>query len=131
MLKKIGKQFGVPVIDLHQHSVNLWKTFGSLRSTDYFPKEDYTHTNEFGSYLMAEKIAEALAELFPTIFTKRKVQTFNPPNNLWSSYLKNTNRFEGNSSSSSLHQMENKVESLVNTILQVKSKDTIHRKDAK
>src|SRR5699024_10776486 len=67
-IKALGQQVQVPVLSLHDKTVALWKQFGQKRSTDFFPKGDYTHTNDYGSYQVATLVAQELNRVFPDDF---------------------------------------------------------------
>lgn len=62
-VKKIGRETGTPVIDLHRFSVDFYLKNGKEKSRDYFHPADATHTNEYGAYLFAGFIAEGLKDL--------------------------------------------------------------------
>lgn len=56
---KIGEEFDVPVLDLHKSSMNFIKLHGLEDAKRYFFPGDYTHTNDFGAYIMAGFVAAA------------------------------------------------------------------------
>lgn len=57
---EIGEELEVPVLDLHKFAMDLILKNGKEASRVYFHPGDYTHPNEFGSYLFAGFIASAL-----------------------------------------------------------------------
>lgn len=59
----IGQEYSVPVIDLHQFSMDFILKEGLDSAKRYFYPKDYTHTNDYGAYLMAGCIADGLSQL--------------------------------------------------------------------
>lgn len=57
----IGQKYDVPVIDLHRFSMNFVLAEGLDSAKRYYYPKDYTHTNDYGAYLMAGYIARNLA----------------------------------------------------------------------
>lgn len=55
--KKIGKEMNVPVCDLHEKSMELIKKLGLENAKTLFYPKDYTHTNDYGAYLMASFVS--------------------------------------------------------------------------
>lgn len=62
---EIGMLDQVPVIDLHEASVRVIKDRGKDGSQVLFHPGDMTHTNEYGSLLFAEVIADGLGCILP------------------------------------------------------------------
>lgn len=60
--RKIGKEFGVPVLDLHEKSMAFVKAQGREAAKRFFFPSDYTHSNDYGAYLFAGYIFEELCE---------------------------------------------------------------------
>lgn len=60
---RIGKEYEVPVLDLHQFSMNFILKEGLDSAKRYFYPKDYTHTNDYGAYLMAGYLASQLASI--------------------------------------------------------------------
>ncbi len=59
----IGREFDVPVVDLHDFSMQeILKDGLESSKRFYFPK-DYTHTNDYGAYKMARFISKELEKL--------------------------------------------------------------------
>lgn len=54
---QIGQEMGVPVIDLHQLSMDFIKKNGCEASKSLFFPGDYTHSNDYGAYFMAGFVA--------------------------------------------------------------------------
>lgn len=63
--KKIGQEYHVPVVDLHQRSMEEIMRLGVTCARKYFYPKDYTHTNDYGAYLMAGYVAEELQKILP------------------------------------------------------------------
>lgn len=61
--KEIGRSLQVPVIDLHGNSMDFVIREGLEEAAKYFYPKDYTHTNDYGAYLMAGYVAEGCCEL--------------------------------------------------------------------
>ncbi len=61
--KKIAAEKNVPLIDLHQVSMDFIKKVGLTDSVRYFYPKDYTHTNDFGAYLMAGFVAKEIKRI--------------------------------------------------------------------
>ncbi|MCR5104441.1 MAG: hypothetical protein K6B68_08330 [Eubacterium sp.] len=57
---QICKEMSVSVIDLHKVSMNLIMKLGRTRVRSFFYPGDYTHSNDFGGYLFAGYIYDAL-----------------------------------------------------------------------
>lgn len=57
---KIGKELSVPVLDLHRKSMEFIIAHGLEASKLWFYPSDYTHTNDYGAWLMAGFITEEL-----------------------------------------------------------------------
>lgn len=53
--RRVGREWNVPVIDLHQHSFEVFCQMGNDKIKGYF--NDAAHTNDYGAILMAEFIA--------------------------------------------------------------------------
>ncbi len=116
---KIGKEFQVPVIDIHQYAMQIWKQLGFLESTSYFYPNDYTHTNDFGSYMIAKKIAEELSEKFPAwIQLRLETDAMTVPKHLWER-LQKVEKHIGESvplsESERYHKMEMSLQSLLDS----------------
>lgn len=57
---KVAQEKGVPLIDLHKASMDFIIRTGLTDSARYFYPKDYTHTNDFGAYLMAGYVAKII-----------------------------------------------------------------------
>ncbi len=55
--KELGTVTEVPVLDLHQHSMDFVVEHGLEGSKPYFFPNDYTHSNDYGAYYMAGLLA--------------------------------------------------------------------------
>lgn len=119
-VNQLAHTYEVPIIQLHEKSKQLWKSMGKERSTDYFPKGDYTHTNEFGSYKIAAIIADSFTQLFPSLPTKT-LASFEPAKQLWSAYEETGLPItDGENPSNQLHQIEDSVQQLIDVIQHAK-----------
>jgi lysophospholipase L1-like esterase len=56
--RRVGRELKVPVIDLHQHSFELFCKMGNDILKGYF--NDAAHTNDYGAILMTEFIAQEI-----------------------------------------------------------------------
>jgi lysophospholipase L1-like esterase len=56
--RRVGREWKVPIIDLHQHSFEVWCQMGNETLKGYF--NDAAHTNDYGAVLMAEFIAKEI-----------------------------------------------------------------------
>lgn len=57
---EIGKEYEVPVVDLHKYSMEYVMEKGLEAAKSIFFPGDYTHTNDYGAYLMAGYVAMEL-----------------------------------------------------------------------
>ncbi len=78
---RVGKEYDVPVIDLHQFSMNFVLKEGLDSAKRYYYPKDYTHTNDYGAYLMAACIASGLAQIeeLKDFVISKKPDSWNPP----------------------------------------------------
>lgn len=60
----LGREYEVPVIDLHSRSMELVKRLGREQVKAYYYPSDYTHSNDYGAYLFAGYVYEALVQLY-------------------------------------------------------------------
>jgi len=58
--EKISKEYDVPMLDLHGYSMELVIKNGLLESKKFYFPGDYTHTNDYGAYIMAGFIASEM-----------------------------------------------------------------------
>lgn len=61
--KDIGAVTEVPVLDLHQLSMDFVKAHGLEGSKPYFFPNDYTHSNDYGAYFMAGLVAKEIVRV--------------------------------------------------------------------
>lgn len=61
--KEVGRLADVPVIDLHQRSMDFVVKNGLEASKAYFFPNDYTHNNDYGAYLMAGLVAQEIVRV--------------------------------------------------------------------
>lgn len=67
-MKKVGKEKNVPVVDLHQKSMDLFKKLGDAGSADISPSTaDRTHFSRKGATVMAKIVAESLPDAVPDL----------------------------------------------------------------
>lgn len=59
----IGAEQDVPVVGLHEKSMEFITDHGREGARGYFYPSDYTHTNDFGAYLFAGYVADELKRL--------------------------------------------------------------------
>lgn len=64
---KVAAEKKVPLIDLHQVSMDFIKRTGLTDSARYFFPKDYTHTNDYGAYLMAGYVAKEIKRLHDSL----------------------------------------------------------------
>lgn len=60
---QVGQEMGVPVIDLHRHSMEFIIKTGREASKSCFFPGDYTHSNDYGAYFMAGFVAEEIVRV--------------------------------------------------------------------
>lgn len=66
--KKVAKEKGVPVIDLHQLSFDLYGKLGDAGSSDFSPSaSDRTHFSKKGATAVAELVAKVLPDAVPEL----------------------------------------------------------------
>ncbi|MCR5278346.1 MAG: rhamnogalacturonan acetylesterase [Lachnospiraceae bacterium] len=58
--EKIGAEMDVPVLDLHGYSMELIIKNGLNESKKYYYPGDYSHTNDYGAYIMAGFVASEM-----------------------------------------------------------------------
>lgn len=63
----LGKEMNVPVVDLHGRSYDFITKLGREPAKSYFYPGDYTHTNDYGAYLMAYFVALELEKFYPYV----------------------------------------------------------------
>ena len=61
--KRVGEEYGVPVIGLHDFMVEVILAEGLESAKRYYYPGDFTHTNDPGAYMCARFIARELAKL--------------------------------------------------------------------
>lgn len=59
-VKKVGAELQIPVLDLHGKSMSFIKEHGLEASKPYFFPNDYTHSNDYGAYVMAGFVKDEL-----------------------------------------------------------------------
>lgn len=58
--REVAEEFQIPILDLHANSMAFIKKTGLEDAKRYFFPKDYTHSNDFGAYLMAGFVAEEM-----------------------------------------------------------------------
>ncbi len=58
---ELGREMDVPVVDLHRRSYEFITSLGLEAAKRYFYPGDYTHSNDYGAYLMAHFVALELS----------------------------------------------------------------------
>ena len=61
--KEIGTVTEVPVLDLHQLSMDFVVEHGLEGSKPYYFPDDYTHSNDYGAYYMAGLVAQEIVRV--------------------------------------------------------------------
>lgn len=61
--KEIGEAMQVPVLDLHQLSMDFVVEHGLEGSKPYYFPNDYTHSNDYGAYYMAGLVAREITRV--------------------------------------------------------------------
>lgn len=61
--KEIGRRMEVPVLDLHQLSMDFVVEKGLENAKPYFFPNDYTHSNDYGAYKMAGFVAAEIVRV--------------------------------------------------------------------
>ncbi|MDO4293404.1 MAG: GDSL-type esterase/lipase family protein [Eubacteriales bacterium] len=61
--QEVGEQTGTPVLDLHRLSMEFIKEKGLEGAKPYFYPGDFTHSNDYGAYLMANFVAKELVRV--------------------------------------------------------------------
>lgn len=61
--KELGKEMRVPVLDLHQRSMEFIRGLGLENAKRYFYPNDFTHSNDYGAYYMARLVAEEIVRV--------------------------------------------------------------------
>lgn len=80
--KEVGSELNVPVLDLHKKSKDFILSEGLENSKRYFYPKDYTHTNDYGAFLMAGFVAECCREINIPVLTDfiiERSDSFLPP----------------------------------------------------
>lgn len=62
-VNQLAAEMEVPVADLHRYSMEFITRTGLEAAKAWFYPADYTHTNDYGAYLMAGFVSRALAEM--------------------------------------------------------------------
>lgn len=60
---ELGKEYEVPVLNLHERSMTFIKEQGLEKAKKYFYPGDYTHSNDYGGYLFASFVAQELKKI--------------------------------------------------------------------
>lgn len=114
----------VPLIGLHKFSINFYTMLGKEKAKNYFHPGDYTHTNEYGSYLFASFIGRELSSLFPDLVCSRMpAGDFSPPADLWETLSSETNRKETADEKEIFDQAEKALDNLLKMVEQAKTGD--------
>lgn len=80
--KKVGSELDVPVLDLHARSMELILKIGLEAAKSYYFPKDYTHSNDYGAYKMADFVAAELINVGPrelAAFVRRTNTEWLPP----------------------------------------------------
>lgn len=60
---KVGELMDVPVIDLHGRSMEFVRSLGLEAVKKYYYPGDFTHSNDYGAYKMAQFVAEEIGRV--------------------------------------------------------------------
>lgn len=60
---RLGEELNIPVIDLHQYSMDLVIENGLEESKKFYHPGDLTHTNDYGAYIMAAYVADSMKKI--------------------------------------------------------------------
>jgi lysophospholipase L1-like esterase len=72
-MRKVGRQTGTPVIDLHQASFDLYARLGDEASRPFSPSDsDRTHFSRKGALAMARLVVEQLPQAAPELKARLK-----------------------------------------------------------
>ncbi len=63
--KQVGEELSVPVLNLHDKSMDFILEVGLEAAKSYYMHKDYTHSNDYGAYKMAHYVAEDLIKFGP------------------------------------------------------------------
>lgn len=61
--EKIGEEYDVPVLDLHGYSMELIIKNGLEGSKKFYYPGDYSHTNDYGAYMMAGYVVSEMKRI--------------------------------------------------------------------
>lgn len=75
---RIGKDMSVPVLCLHRKSMEFIMEHGLEESKRWFYPSDYTHTNDYGAWLMAGFIMEELIKAKITVSGAGEMPSWEP-----------------------------------------------------
>ena len=75
----LGEKLHVPVIDLHAYSMKWIKQVGLEKAKELFYPGDYTHTNDFGAYVMAEYVGRQFCNIFGKMLRQSELWKPYPP----------------------------------------------------
>lgn len=58
--KELAKEYNIPIVDLHEKSMEFVVKLGKEQVKPYFFPSDYTHSNDYGAFLFAQYVYEGL-----------------------------------------------------------------------
>lgn len=58
--RQVAKEYEIPLLDLHEKSMEFVKTEGRDSAMRYFYSSDYTHSNDYGAYRFAGYVYEEM-----------------------------------------------------------------------
>lgn len=112
------------MIDLHRYSTEFIRKAGCKAARGYFHPDDYTHTNEYGAYLLASYVARRLKDGFPELFGNiGRAPGLQPPEKLWETLRMGNNRPAGESQREVFDRMEKDTGELLKAIKLAKLAD--------
>lgn len=129
---ELGREMDVVVVDLHKRSYEFITSLGLEPAKRYFYPGDYTHTNDYGAYLMAHFVALELSAHYNFI-TLDNYSNWIPPNEIIvptppkdSDYVApSSNEIKVNFTDITASQYKKEIEAL--TSLGILPNDTLYR----
>lgn len=122
-VRDVADEKNTVLIELHAWSTAWIAGQGMEASCGYFHPEDYTHTNEYGAYRIAEFMAGELVRIFPELGlrkNRRTAEEFVPPEKLWDQLRKTAGRTADSSRKEQFDCMEKSTAALLEGIAAAK-----------
>lgn len=122
-VRDVADEKNTALIELHAWSAAWIAGQGMEASCGYFHPEDYTHTNDYGAYRIAEFMAGELVRIFPELGlrkNRRSAEEFVPPKKLWERLGKAAGRISDGSRKEQFDCMEKSTAALLEGIAAAK-----------